>query len=89
MPGNYGRVKTESYDKKDLVLAILLIREGCYQVSTAQDLYGIPEQTIRDHLKREAKKSNNLFSDGFEKKISRALKKLAQAGHIRTWTKVR
>ena len=89
MPRNYIKVKTESYDKKDLELAILLIREDGYQVSTVRDRYGIPEQTIRDHLKREEKKSNKLISDDSEKKISRVLKKLAEAGHIRTWTNVR
>ena len=82
MPRNHKKVKTESYDKKDLELAILLIREDGYQVSKVRDMYGIPEQTIRDHLKREAKKSNKLFSDDFEKKISRVLKKLAEAAHI-------
>ena len=89
MPRNYITVKTESYDKKDLELAILLIREDGYQVSTVRDRYGIPEQTIRDHLKREAKKSNKIISDDSEKKIPRVLKKLAEAGHIRTWTNVR
>ena len=89
MPRNYIKVKTESYDKKDLELAILLIREDGYQVSTVRDRYGIPEQTIRDHLKREAKKSIKIISDDSEKKISRVLKKLAEAGHIRTWTNVR
>ena len=68
MPRIYIIVKTESYDKKDLELAILLIREDGYQVSTLRDRYGIPEQTIRDHLKREAKKSNKLISDDSEKK---------------------
>ena len=58
-------------------------------MSTVRDRYVIPGQTIRDHLKREAKISNKLISDDFEKKISRVLKKLAEAGHIRTWTNVR
>ena len=84
MPRSYKKVKTESYDKKDLELAILQIREDGYQVSTVRDRYGVPEQIIRDHLKREAKDRTNCFLTILRKKISRVLKKLAEAGHIRT-----
>ena len=86
---NYNKRRTQSYDKKILELALLLVREKNNHVSKARDRYGIPEQTIRDHIKRGEKKTNRLLFVDIETNMSKVLMKLAEAGHLHSWTNVR